>query len=274
MTGTDQSYLFLCFGQKYINDVIDFIDTARHFNDIRPINIVVNPGDEYYAKKIGVFNNVLIFDVSKDELYPLCKTNFEKFCLLPRLRLYTFLQTKYTLVLDTDILCSYNTDKIWEVLINNKQPLTMLGSTNNEVWHWGNWKNICNSLNIKPYETHGGLFFIDNTDIDILSKIWNHAIYAFKNFDSLGFMRLYQGGAVDEPCFAYAFNKSNIKPINFSDAPIMTFNLNALSTQVPTKLMTEKQQSCVMNDYIRFIHMFEKNESFNFKLLKQKILQS
>jgi hypothetical protein len=273
MTGIDQSYLFLCFGQKYINDTTDFIDTARHFNDNRPVNIVVHPSDEYYAKKLRVFNRIITFDIYSDELFPLCNTNFEKFCLLPRLRLNTFLQSKYTLVLDTDVLCCYNPDKIWEFLIEKKQSLIMLGSKHNESWHWGHWKNICENLNLKPYETHGGLFFIDNTDREGLSKTWNHAIHAFKNFDSLGFMRLYQDGAVDEPCFSYAFNKSNIEPINFSDAPIMTFNLNALSTQIPTKLMTEKEQYCVMNDYIRFIHMFEKNESLNFKLLKQKILQ-
>jgi hypothetical protein len=274
MINTQESYLLLCFGKKYIDDAKDLIETLRHFQDYRDINIVVHPQDRGYAIDQKIFNNVISFDISSDPLFHLCNTNFEKFCLLPRLRIPNFLLTKYTIILDTDILCSYFTNNVWKYLINKNQTLIMLGSTNNTNWHWGEWNNICNSLGIQPYETHGGLFFIDNSNSENLYQIWNYVEYAFLNYDNLGFSKKYQNGAVDEPCFSYAFSKTNLVPINFSEYPIMTFNLNALITDMPTKNMTETEQACEMNDYIPFVHMFEKNQSSNFKLLKHKITQT
>lgn len=268
----DQSYLFLCFGQSYIDDAIDFIDTLRHFHDDRKTNIVIDPQDYEYALNKKIFNKIIPFDIGSDPLIPLCRTKFEKFCLLPRLRLPQFLQTRYTLVLDTDILCAFYTDDVWSFLINRNQPLTMLGSVNNRFWHWGHWGSICDHLNMKPYETHGGLFFIDNNDPARIMTIWQYAEYAFRNFDDLGFLRMYQNGAVDEPCFAYAFNKSNLLPVNFSERSIMTFNLDATKHHIPTKQMTETMQSRLMENYIPFIHMFEKNKTMNFMALKNKVL--
>jgi hypothetical protein len=74
-------------------------------------------------------------------------------------------------------------------------------------------------------------------------------------------------------CFAYSFNKNNLIPIEFSEFPSITFNLQAMIESIPTKNMTENKQKKIMNDYIPFIHMFEKNHTLNFRLLKNKILQ-
>jgi hypothetical protein len=149
----------------------------------------------------------------------------------------------------------------------------MLGSINNPLWHWGHWGRICNSINIKPQETHGGFFFLKKTDR--LPKIFFDAKECFLNYDKLGMLRLYQNGTVDEPCFSYAFSKNDLVPIEFGEFPIMTFNLNYLS-KIPTRNMTEQVQSKIFPDsfnYIPFIHMFEKNHSINFIKLKNKILQ-
>jgi len=265
-----KSYLLLSFGRSYINDSKDLIDTLRHFKDNTPVNIVVGSNDYDYAHSCKIFNNVIIFDIYNHPLYPLCNTKFEKFCLLPRLELYNFLTTDYTIVLDTDILCAYYTNKVWDYLINKNQDLIMLGSKNNPAWHWGYWGNICSRIGIKPQETHGGLFFLKKTPK--LQPIFKDVEYAFINYDKLGMLRMYQEGAVDEPCFSYAFSKNSLMPINFSEFSIMTFNLKALD-EIPTKNMTEAQQKTIMNNYIPFIHMFEKNNSLNFKNLKEKILK-
>jgi len=268
----NQEYLLLGFGRQYIDDSIDLIETLKSFKDTRKISIIVNPSDVYYATNKKIFDRIIPFDVSKDELFSLCSTNFEKFCLLPRLRLPKFLSAQYTIVLDTDILCAYYTDYLWNYFIDKNQPLIMIGSKENNDWHWGNWGTITTNLDICSYETHGGLFFIDGSNSSNLFRIWDSAIYAFKNYDKLGMLRRYQGGAVDEPCFSYAFAKNDLIPIEFGEFPSITFNLPS-SIDIPTKHMTEDKQKRIMNNYIPFIHMFEKNHTTNFKRLKNKILQ-
>lgn len=265
-----ESYLFLCFGRSYILDCRDTIKTLRCCGDSRPANIVTLPEDYLFAKTFNIFNKILTFDIKNHELFNFCKTNFEKFCLLPRLELYKFLTTDYTTVLDTDILCSYNTDKAWDFLINKKQDLIMLGSKNNPSWHWGNWGEVCSKIGIKPQETHGGLFFLSKTKK--LEKIFNDAKKCFLNYDELGMLRLYQNGAVGEPCFSYAFSQNEFEPVDFSEFPIMTFNLS-LTDDLPTKKMNEVRQSRIMEDYIPFIHMFEKNQGENFLAIKEKIIK-
>lgn len=264
-----ESYLFLCFGKSYILDCQDVIATLRACGDFRPVNIVVLPEHVSYAKTFTVFNTIHVFDILNHQLFNNCKTNFERFCLLPRLELYKFLNTDYTMVLDTDVLCSCDTNKAWEFLINFNQDIIMLGSKNNPNWHWGKWEKVCCNLNIEPQETHGGLFFLKKTDS--LEKIFKDAEECFINYDNFGMLRFYQNGAVDEPCFSYAFSKNKLKAVEFSEFPIMTFNLSS-EEDIPTQKMTETRQSKLMNDYIPFIHMFEKNQGKNFLAIKEKII--
>jgi hypothetical protein len=266
----NESYLFLAFGKSYISDCLDFVETKNRFNDKRSVNIIVCPEDYDFAVSLNVFNIVHTYDIRSHELFNLCKTNFEKYCLLPRLELYKFLDTEYTIVLDTDILYSFSADKVWDFFINLNQDFIMIGSGHNPHWHWGEWGKICQKNNIDCLETHGGLFFLKKTESII--NIFNTARYCFENYDSLGMHRKYQDGAVDEPCFAYAFAKNNIKPINFSSFPIMTFNLS-YQDEIPTKKLTETMQQTTMDDFIPFIHMFEKNQSYNFLAIKKKILK-
>lgn len=265
----NQSYLFLCFGRSYILDSQDVIDTLRACGDHKPVNIVVLPEDFQFAKESGFFDYVHSLDIFNHELFPFCQTSFEKFCLLPRLELYKFLTTEYTIVLDVDVLCSYNTNKIWDFLIQKNQDLIMLGSKNNPAWHWGYWGEICSQINIIPQETHGGLFFLKNTKN--LKKIFEDAKECFLNYDNLGMLRFYQNGAVDEPCFSYAFSKNGLEAVEFSEFPIMTFNLTS-EDDMPTRKMTEARQSKLMDDFIPFIHMFEKNNGKNFLTIKEKII--
>lgn len=269
-----EGYLFLCLGKSYIDDCVDLYDTLRKHNDLRPLDVVVLPCDVQYACQKSIFNNVISYDVYSDAKFNECNTSFEQFCLLPRLRFNKFLNYHYTLILDVDVLCAFSTEKVWALLKEQTQGLTMIGSENNAEWHWGFWGEICSRLNLKKYETHGGMFFFNKDyeeDFDIILK---YAEECFNKFDNFGMKQLYQGGKVDEPCFAYSFNKMGYKPLNFADHSIMTFNLTA-ADDIPTKKMTEhKQYQACMKDFIPFIHMFGKNSSAEFKALKRKILNS
>lgn len=266
-----ESYLFLAFGRNYIFDCFDFIETKKILGDKRPVDIVVSPEDYSFAISLNSFNNVLSYDVKNDILFDFCSTKFEKYCLLPRLNLFNFLNTQHTIVLDTDILYSFSADKVWDFCKSKKQNILMLGSKNNPLWHWGKWGEICSKIGIKPQETHGGFFFLKKEDN--LKKIFEDAKFCFLNYSKLGMLNFYQNGAVDEPCFSYAFSKNFLEPIEFSEFPIMTFNLKGYD-EIPTKKMTETMQSCIMSDYIPFIHMFEKNKGRNFLQIKDKILKN
>ena len=267
-----EKYLLLGFGRKYIVDSFDLIETLRHFRDRRSIEIVVLPEDEYFAVNCGLFHKVHVFDPSTDEDFNLCSTSFEKFCLIPRLNLWKFIDGDKTMVLDTDILCAAPTDKVWN-LLKNGQPVNMLGSRNNPRWHWGHWGRISEKLLIDPIETHGGLLFFNGEQEHLIKLFFKIARTAFENYDLFGMQRFYQHGAVDEPCFAYAFSKMRMSPIEFSKVAIMTFNLNE-NDEFPTKFMTEKEQAKVMDEYIPFVHMFCKNQHPVFKQVKENILKS
>ena len=51
----------------------------------------------------------------------------------------------------------------------------------------------------------------------------------------------------------------------------MTFNYGP-NMQVPSKLQTEANQNIEMNNYIPFVHMFDKMEGDNFMNLYNKII--
>jgi hypothetical protein len=69
---------------------------------------------------------------------------------------------------------------------------------------------------------------------------------------------------VDEIIFAIAHSHFDMNPIPFDAFPVMSFNYDK-SIEIPSKLQTEGGQNLVMNDYIPFIHMFDKMEGDNFK---------
>jgi len=269
-----EGYLLLGLGCQYIGDAIDLILTLRKNKDTRPVDILTGSAKEArYAESLRVFNRVMHIDVESDPLFGMCKTNFEKKCLLPRLRLEKYLNHEYTMLLDVDMLCAFPTDAAWDFLKKNNQPVSLLGAKENAKWHWGYWGEICGRLGTSPMETHGGLIFFNKNYSEKLSRIFGEAEYCFVNYSELGMKRFYEGGAVDEPCFSYSFSKNGLVPINFSDFPIMTFNHKGTSP-LPTKAQTAALQEGTMSGFIPFIHMFEKNRGANFLTLKNRILSS
>lgn len=272
----DEGYLLICLGRSYIEDALDFAETLRHCGDFRPIDIVVENKDKEFSFSTWKNGKVIIFNPQDHELAPLCKTTFEEKCLLPRLNFNKFLLREKTIVVDTDVLCASSTDYLWKFLNNCEQPVIMTGSKLNLKWHWGHWGDICKRNEMKPIEAHGGFFFFrkkNEYDLACIKSFLEKAEDSFINYDELGFLRWYQNGAVDEPCFARAFSLMDWSPIEFSEFPIMTFNIDP-EEKIPTKKQTADFQKKNMDSEIPFIHVFQKNKSLNFILLKEKILNT
>ena len=82
----------------------------------------------------------------------------------------------------------------------------------------------------------------------------------------MGFQRKFRGGACQEINFGYASGKMNYKVIEFSEEPIMTFNIG-LDTKIPTKIQT--LDNTELYDNIPFIHMFKTHRNTYLELIKR-----
>ena len=269
-----QGYILLTLGKRYIDESIYLINTIRKQGDLRPISLIIFKEDEEYCKSKNLFDQYIYFDTSEDnEIWLECKTTFEKYCLYPRLKLNTYLIYDETIILDTDVLCQSSPEPIWIHLSNNiyNNNLITIGNINNPKWHWGYIGEVSEYMNKTVPETHGGFFYINKKAN--LKEYFDYCKYVFLNYDKFKCKSLFRNGKVDEIIFAIANAHFNISPIEFSEFPIMTFNYTP-DMIIPSKLQTEGGNSIELNDYIPFIHMFDKLEGINFQDLYRRIMEN
>jgi hypothetical protein len=60
-------------------------------------------------------------------------------------------------------------------------------------------------------------------------------------------------------------------PVDFEEFPVMTFNYTP-DVEVPSKLQTEGGRYKNLDDYIPFVHMFDKMEGENFLHLYKRVM--
>jgi hypothetical protein len=263
-----QGYLLLALGKRYIDECVFLAKTLRRQDDWRPISLVINPEDEYYAMSKGDFDKIIYFN-PHGEIWTDCQNNFEKYCLYPRLYFSDYLPYDETIIVDSDVLCQYSTDYIWSYLSNRTSPIAMMGRLYDPNWHWGHIQTVWKSYGKHVPHVHGGFFYLRKDQI--LGEFFQYCRDAFWKYDEYGCKRWYQNGRVDEIIFAIAHSHFNMKPIEFDDFPIMTFNYTP-DMQIPSKLQTEGGQNIEMNNYIPFVHMFDKMDGSNFQTLYKKIM--
>ena len=263
-----QGYFFLGLGKYYINESINLLKTIKKFDNKRLFGIMINQEDYEYTQQINLFDSIIINDYSHP-LYNESKTSFEKYCLVPRITFNKYLPFEENIILDSDILCISNPEKIWNYFSDNSQDINMAGFEWDENWHWGHIKEVSNYLGKKIPHTHGGIFYIRNKEktnnyFDLCHKIY----YEYDNYKLL---RNFRGGRVDEPIFAVAMAINNMLPLDFIKYPIITFNLPG-NSNLPTKLQTVNNLNIKCKDYIPFVHMFEKSTGDNYTQLLNTIL--
>jgi hypothetical protein len=93
----------------------------------------------------------------------------------------------------------------------------------------------------------------------------------YHRYDEYGLLRNFRGGRVDEPIFAVAMALHNMRPLDFVEYPIITFNLPG-DTTFPTTLQTVNNLNVNCKAPIPFVHMFEKSIGNNYKQILNKIL--
>ena len=180
-----------------------------------------------------------------------------------------YLPYNETIIVDSDVLCQFSTDYIWWYLSNRTTPISMTGRIFDPNWHWGQIQTVSSIFGKQIPHVHGGFFYLRKDPF--LDEFFQYCREVFWKYDEYGCKRWYQNGRVDEIIFAIAHSHFNMKPIEFDDFPIMTFNYTP-DMKIPSKLQTEGGQNIEMNNYIPFVHMFDKMDGSNFQTLYKKIM--
>lgn len=263
-----QGYFLIALGEYYIQECAILTQTIRKQGDTRPVSLLVHPQDVEYAKNLNMFDQFVLFQPS-DDLWKECQTGFEKFCLYPRLKFNEYLPYDETIIVDSDVLCQYNTDSLWNHLSNQELPIRMLGRKNDPNWHWGSIHEVSKAFGKHVPHVHGGFFYL-RKDV-FLESFFTYCEEVFYRYDEYRCKRAFRGGRVDEIIFAIAHSFFDMDPVEFDDLPAMTFNYEPY-LQIPSRLQTEGGQNIHMRDFIPFVHMFDKATGANFRALYNKIM--
>jgi len=264
-----EGYFFIAIGKKYIDECYNLSLTIRKYGDTRPISLLINKEDQEYALSKNLFDKLIHFEPN-DKLFQDCKTNFEKFCLYPRINLDKYVPYQKTIITDSDMLCIYSMDQVWETFAKSDQPVQMLGFKNDLSWHWNTLKEVIEAYGKHIQHTHGGIFYINKTQN--LEPFFNYCREVFYKYDEYKCKKYFRGGKVDEIIFAIAFSKFDYKPLEFTEHSIMTFNLLG-EVILPTRLQTVNQIYKIMEKPFSLVHMFEKMEGENYQKLFKRIME-
>ena len=264
-----QGYFLIALGRRYIDECYLLAETIGKQGDKRPVSLLVHPEDEEYAKSKFMFDQLVHF-TPNDDLWNACETSFEKYCLYPRINFDKYLPYDENIIVDSDVLCQYSADALWDYLSKQQLPIRMLGRLDDPKWHWGSIGEVSKAYGKHVPHVHGGFFYLRKNSFS--EVFFNYCRIVFYRYDEFKCKRAFRGGRVDEIIFAIAHAYYNLNPIPFDDVPAMTFNYG-LDIEIPSKLQTEGGQNIEMNDYIPFVHMFDKMEGSQFNALYDKIMR-
>lgn len=264
-----QGYFLIAVGRRYIDECTFLANTIVKQGDKRPISLLIHPEDEEYAKSKNLFDQLIHFHPN-DDLWKDCHTNFEKFGVYTKINYEKYLPYDENIILDSDVLCQYNPNKLWNYLSEQSLPIRMLGRKDDPNWHWGYIGEVSKKFGKHVPHVHSGFVYLRKSSF--LTQFFDYCRVVFYRYDDYGCKRMFRGGKADEIIFAIAHSYFNIDPIEFDAVPVMTFNYGP-DVAIPSKLQTEGNQNVTMKDYIPFVHMFDKMEGHNFNALYEKIMK-
>ena len=210
----NEGYVFIGYGQKYIDQAISLIKTIKLFDRKRKYILVSNLKSDIFDENI---------DISDEFINE--KDNHNKYCIIARIMTPKYINLDKFLMIDTDIVCLNDINYIWEVFNKTENCFNCIGGRDGSSWHWGHIDNINKKLNTNMKPMHGGLIYFDKTHSDFNSYL-NYLIEGYNNYDKFGFKRLFRGNSMtDEILFSYASDKLNISPHDYVNFPFISFCL-------------------------------------------------
>lgn len=263
-----RGYLYLAFGDYYVQELNNLALTMQRNGNTLPMSVVCTENEVDTLSKAGFYDELLVFDFNHELYKEKNLTQFESYCLIPRLLLNHLTPYDETIVTDTDVLCQYNASHVWEIVNNTNNAVVMTGINHSPNWHFGYNHEVSANLGKNVPETHGGFFFIRKHHEDV-SKFFELAIDVYNNYDNYKLRRMFRGGRVDEPIFAIVNALMGYEVLEFDKYPIIAFNYTE-DMDVPSKYQTYPRKEELQN-YIPFIHMF-KPHGVAYSTLLNKIL--
>lgn len=265
-----QGYLFTAFGQRYVAECFHLCQTIRKVGDNRPFSILTTAEDESYAKSLGIFDKILLLDTS-DPMWDDCTSDFERYCIYPRITLNRYLEYDETINTDTDMLCQYSTDHVWSFCSNRTSPVTTVGKQYDPEWHWNTIQDVWKALGRHVPHVNGGFKYIRRGDFtDHYYKVCEEV---FWNYDALGCKRWFRNSRTEEVIFAIAHSQMGIMPVEFREFPIQTFDYTQ-GMNIPSKMQHEGNGKFEMTGYPPFVHMTDKLHGSNFQWLFKTIMDN
>jgi hypothetical protein len=268
-----EGYFFIALGERYIDECFNLSNTIRKQNDVRPIAILIHENDLEYAKSKNIFNQFIFFESSAEcKIWNICKNYFEKYCLYPRLHLNDYTPFKHSITVDSDVLCQYSTDELWNFVKQRPYPVQMVGRKKDLDWQCGKLQQVIDVFGKHIPHVHGGFFYINKSSTEV-KYFFDYVKEIVFKYDEYKCSRGYAtpNGMVDEILFAIAHANFGIDPIEFDEYPVMTFNYTP-DVKIPSTLQTENNQNINMKTPIPFVHMFDKLYGHNYKSLLNTIL--
>ena len=256
--GNEQGYINMALGEKYIDESFNFIKSLRKINDLRPVSVVTEDKWFQYAKSKGVYDKIITLKYDKEYL-DICNHHYERYGILPKLYLPDNLPYEHNIMVDVDILCIGDPEKVWKFFMDTGYSLCTTGLVEDHKWHFGYIDEVSKRLSLKLSHTNGGMIYFKKSDeMKIVSGVLKDV---FKNYTKYGCRKQFKsGGMCSEILFSVAMAKMGYKPLDFYEYPIQTFSyLNNIS--VPNFTQTANFNKVVIDKPYSFIHIPEKRES-------------
>lgn len=245
----NEAYVFIAIGKKYINEVRTLLKSIRLWDLQRKSVLVTDNNDDdnnMFDKVINIKNNINKYE---------SKTNHDKYCVIARIITPDLIDYDEFMMIDSDILCMSDPNIAWNMFKKTKNCFACVGGRDGSKWHWNNIDSINNKNNMNMQPMHGGLIYFNRKHCDFKTFTAN-LIYALKNYDKLGFKRLFREiSMTDEILFSYAMDKLDIKPLDYIKNPLISFCLTD-KIELPPKKITWSQNDienttipCVFNHF-------------------------
>ena len=262
-----EGYFFVALGVKYITESTMAVLTIRKFGDVRPAAILVHPEHSNYVESLGVFDEVVEFRPS-GKLWEDCATDFERYAVYPRITLDEYACYDHNIMLDTDVLCIHNPDRIWNMMRNHSSSIGSVGTRNDPSWHWGTINEVIEAYGKHIPHIHGGFFYFRKDEF--LNRFMEYCREVFYRFDEYRCKKFFRSGKSEEIILAIGHSKFDLLPFEFTNN-IIGFSYKN-HDQLPFYHVNSDHARGNGNDPVVFAHMFEKFGSFEYNDLLRKIL--
>lgn len=197
-----QGYQIVALGSdKYLEMALSCALSIRHFDSVRPIQLLTNRND-ISDKYKSIFDHVDVVDFENNLIGPLVK-----------IVSYKYKRFKNTMFVDCDCLMFENIDHYWSRL--ESFNVACLGTKKTSgPWYDSDISDMCSKFDI-PYvvKTNSGmLYFTDHKDTkNLFDRAWD-IWEKFGNFTN----HIHRGmGAPDEPYIGVAYGMERMTPMSW-----------------------------------------------------------